>query len=154
MALDNAERRILTLLQANGRMPNVELAAEVGMSESACQRRLRKMERAGVVQGYAAIVDKRALGLAVTAFVLVTLEKQPDAQAEGFHRCVQSEPHIVECHATSGSHDYLMKVVARDIDHFSDLVMRNILHYPGVQNVESSFSLQEIKHAYTLPVPD
>ena len=153
MASDRVERRILTLLQANGRMPIVELAAEVGMSESACQRRLRKMERAGVVQGYAALVDQRALGLAVTAFVLVTLEKQPDAQAGGFHCCVQSEPHIVECHATSGSHDYLMKVVARDIDHFSDLVMRNILHYPGVRNVESSFSLQEIKHAYTLPVP-
>ena len=153
MPLDRVESRILALLQANGRMPIVELAAEVGMSESACQRRLRKMERAGVVQGYAALVDQRALGLAVTAFVLVTLEKQPDAQAEGFHRRVQSEPHIVECHATSGSHDYLMKVVARDIDHFSDLVMRNILHYPGVRNVESSFSLQEIKHAYTLPVP-
>ena len=104
-----------------------------------------------MIEGYAAIVAQRALGFAVTAFVWVALERQSDAEAEGFHRRVRNEPHIVECYATSGSHDYLMKVVARDMDHFSELVMRHILRYPGVRNVESSFSLQEIKHARALP---
>ena len=104
-----------------------------------------------MIEGYAAVVAQRALGLAVTAFVWVALDQQSDAEAEGFRRRVQNEPHIVECHATSGSHDYWMKVVARDMDHFSELVMRHILHYPGVRNVESSFSLQEIKHAWALP---
>ena len=96
-------------------------------------------------------MDQRALGLTVTAYVHLTLEKGLEQRTE-FHRRVQDEPHIVECHAMSGSHDYLMKVVARDMDHFSDLIMRSILDYPGVSNLESSFSLAEVKQSGPLPV--
>ena len=152
MALDRVERRILEALQRNGRMANVELAGRVGLSESPCLRRVRSLERSGVIDGYAAILDQRALGLSVAAFVLVTLEKQTDAQTQDFHARIRDEPHIVECHATSGSHDYLMKVVARDIEHFSELMMQGILKYPGVRHVESSFSLGEVKRSYALPV--
>ena len=87
----------------------------------------------------------------MTAYVHLTLEKRPEQRTD-FHQRVRDEPHIVECHAMSGSHDYLMKVVARDMDHFSDLVMRSILRYPGVSNLESSFSLAEIKQSRALPV--
>jgi Lrp/AsnC family transcriptional regulator, leucine-responsive regulatory protein len=104
-----------------------------------------------VITGYAAVVDQRRLGLDVTAFVLVTMEKQPDAATEAFLAAVQAEEHIVECYATSGSHDYLMKVVARSIDHFSELCMQRILKFPGVMHVESSFSLKEVKHSRVLP---
>ena len=152
MPLDRTERRILELLQHDGRLANVELAARVGLSESPCLRRVRNLERRGVISGYAALVDQRAVGLSVTAFVQVTLDKQPDAHTEAFHARVRGEPHIVECHATSGAHDYLMKVVARDIDHFSELVMQGILKYPGVRHVESSFSLGGIKRSGVLPV--
>ena len=151
MALDRIERRILALLQDNGRMSNVELAEQVGLSESPCFRRVKKLERAGVISRYSAVVDQRTLGFTVTAFVLDDMDKQSDAGADDFHTRVAAEPHIVECHAMSGGHDYIMKVYARDIDHFSELVMQEILKYPGVRHVESSFSLGEIKHSRALP---
>lgn len=151
MELDPAERQILRLLQDDGRLSNVALAERVGLSESPCFRRVKRLEEAGLICGYAAVVDQRLLGLTVTAFVLVTMEKQPDAATEAFIAEVEAEEHIVECYATSGSHDYLMKVVARNIDHFSELCMQRILKYPGVMHVESSFSLKEIKHSRVLP---
>jgi Lrp/AsnC family leucine-responsive transcriptional regulator len=151
MELDGTERQILRLLQTDGRMSNVTLAEQIGLSESPCFRRVKRLEEAGLIRGYSAIVDQRLLGLSVTAFVLVTMEKQPDAATEAFIAEVEAEAHIVECYATSGSHDYLMKVVARNIDHFSELCMQRILKFPGVMHVESSFSLKEIKHSRVLP---
>ncbi len=151
MELDATERQILRLLQTDGRMANVTLAERIGLSESPCFRRVKRLEEAGLIRGYSAIVDQRRLGLEVTAFVLVTMEKQPDAATEAFIAEVEAEEHIVECYATSGSHDYLMKVVARSIDHFSELCMQRILKFPGVMHVESSFSLKEIKHSRVLP---
>ncbi len=152
MKLDRSERNILALLQANGRISNVELADRVGLSESPCFRRVKQLEQAGLIRGYAAIIDQRKLGLEVTAFVQVTMEQQSDADTQKFVACVQAEEHIIECYAMSGSHDYLMKVVARSIDHFSELAMRRILKFPGVKNVESSFNLQEVKHSRVLPI--
>lgn len=150
--LNSADRRVLAAVQREGRLTNVALAKRLGMSESASLRHLRRLELAGVIKGYAAIADRRALGFTVLAFVQVTLEKQPDVSALDFHERVRNEPHIVECHAMSGNHDYLLKVVARDIDHFSDLVMDGILKYPDVEHVETNFSLREIKSGWTLPV--
>lgn len=132
-------------------MSNVELSEKIGLSESPCFRRVKKLERDGVIMRYSAVVDQRTLGFSVSAYVLVNMDKQPDAATEGFLARVVAEPHIVECHAMSGSHDYIMKVLARDIDHFSELVMQRILKYPGVRHVESSFSLDEIKHSRALP---
>ncbi len=149
--MDQTERRILTLLQQDGRMSNVALAEQIGLSESPTFRRVRQLEDSGAIAGYAAIVDQRQLGLEVTAFVQVTMERQPDSATESFHAHVADEPHIIECHAMSGSHDYLMKVVARNIDHFSALCMERILKFPGVQHVESSFSLKAIKQSRVLP---
>lgn len=154
MKFDRIERLILERLQQQGRISNVELAEQVGLSESPTFRRVRQLEESGVIQRYAAIVDQRKLGLDVTAFVQVSMEKQPDSATEAFHEHVNAEPHIIECHAMSGSHDYLMKVVARNIDHFSEICMQRILKFPGVRHVESSFSLAEIKHARALPTAD
>jgi Lrp/AsnC family leucine-responsive transcriptional regulator len=151
MEFDPTERQILRLLQQDGRMSNVALAERVGLSESPCFRRVKRLEEAGVIAGYAALVDQRKLGLDVTAWVQVTMEKQPADATDAFVAAVQAEDHIVECHAMSGSQDYLMKVVARSIDHFSELCMDRILKFPGVMHVESAFSLKEIKHARVLP---
>lgn len=150
MELDTTERHILRLLQREGRLSNVDLSRQVGLSESPCFRRVKRLEDSGLIQGYAALVDQRLLGLTVTAFVQVSLERQPDT-TEGFIASVAAEEHIVECHATSGGHDYLMKVVARDVAHFSELCMERILRFPGVRHLESSFSLREIKHSRVLP---
>ena len=150
--MDKIEQQILSLLQADGRMPNVQLAERVGLSESPTFRRVKLLEEAGTIRQYVALLDQQRLGLQITAYVSVRMEKQPDGEQHDFHRCVAEEPHIVECHAMSGAFDFLMKVVARDMDHFADLCMQEILKYPGVQHVESSFSLRAIKSSHELPV--
>lgn len=151
MKLDRSEKEIIKLLQADGRMSNVELAESVGLSESPCYRRVRALEEAGVIEGYSARINQRSLGLQVTAFVLVTLEKQDDRKQKAFLAQVEAEEHIVECHAMSGSHDFLLKVVARSMDHFSELSMERILKFSGVKNIESNFSLKAVKDSGALP---
>ncbi len=152
MKIDRAEREILQVLQTEGRISNVELAERAGLSESPCFRRVRQLEESGVIKGYAARLDQRLLGLQVTAFVQVSLDKQDDRKQRDFLARVEAEEHIVECHAMSGSHDYLLKVVARSMDHFSELSMQRILKFPGVKNIESNFSLMAIKESSALPV--
>ena len=153
MKLDRAEREILRVLQQQGRISNVDLAEAVGLSESPCFRRVRALEEAGIVRGYGARLDQRALGLQVTAFVLVTLDKQDEKKQRDFLAQVEAEEHIVECHAMSGSHDYVLKVVARSMEHFSELAMQRILKFDGVRNIESNFSLMAIKEYGALPLP-
>ncbi|MBO6506826.1 MAG: Lrp/AsnC family transcriptional regulator [Kordiimonadaceae bacterium] len=150
--MDSQEKKILELLQQNGRMSNVMLAEAIGLSESPTIRRVKMLEQSGVIDRYVALLNQRAIGLQVTAFVSVKMERQPDNDWSEFHESVADEPHIVECHAMSGAYDFLMKVVARDMDHFAELVMQEILKYPGVAHVESSFSLRPIKASHALPV--
>ena len=152
MKLDRVEVDLLRVLQSEGRISNVDLAERVGLSESPCFRRVRRMEESGVVKGYCAQLDQRKLGLQVTAFVLVSLDKQDDLKQRDFLARVEAEEHIVECHAMSGSYDYLLKVLARSMDHFSDLSMNRILKFPGVKNIESNFSLLAVKEGGALPI--
>ena len=152
MSLTRADRDILGILQCEGRLSNVELAQRIGLSESPCFRRVRRLEDSGLIAGYRAELDQRLLGLQVTAFVQVSLDKHDDNLQAAFIEEVRGEPHIVECHAMSGSHGFLLKVLARSMDHFSELSMQRILKFPGVVNIESNFSLQAIKHAGPLPV--
>ena len=149
---DRAETTILSSLQANGRITNAQLAEQVGLSESPCLRRVRSLEERGVISGYRAQLDQRAIGLPVTVFVQVQLEKHDDRKSRDFLNSVEAEPYIVECHAMSGAYDYLLKVVARSMDHFSALAMDGILRFPGVTDIESSFSLKTIKQDAPLPV--
>ena len=151
--MERVEKDILQALQKHGRMSNVELAERVGLSESPCFRRVRGLEEAGIISGYSARLNQRELGLQVTAFVQVTLDKQDDKKQRAFLAHVEAEEHIVECHALSGSHDYLLKVVARSMDHFSELSMQRILKFPGVRNIESNFSLLAVKEHGVLPIP-
>jgi len=149
--LDRAEVDILSTLQIDGKISNVDLAEKVGLSESPCFRRVRAMEEGGVIAGYRARLNQRAVGLQVTAFVLISLDKD-DKKQQAFMAQVEAEEHIVECHAMSGSHDYLLKVVARNMDHFSELSMQRILKFSGVRNIESNFSLLAVKEDGALPV--
>ena len=150
--MDRAEREILRVLQADGRISNVDLAEEVGLSESPCFRRTKQLEENGTIMGYSACVDRRLVGLQVTAFVQVSLGKKSERETQNFISQVEQEEHIVECHAMSGSYDYLLKVVARSMDHFSELSMQRILKFPGVQDMESHFSLKEVKLSNSLPL--
>ena len=152
MKIDRAERDILAILQREGRMSNVELAERVQLSESPCFRRVRRLEDCGLIRGYSARLDQRMLGLQVTAFVLVTLDQQDEQKQRDFLDRVEAEEHIVECHAMSGSHDYLLKVLAFSMEHFAELSMQRILKFPGVRNIESNFSLIAHKESSALPM--
>ena len=152
MSIDRKEKEILHVLQAEGRISNVDLAERVGLSESPCFRRVKRLEESGLIKAYAARLDQRRLGLQVTAFVLVSLDQQDDKKQRDFLTRVEAEEHIVECHAMSGSHDFLLKVLAYSMDHFSELSMQRILKFPGVKNMESNFSLMAIKQSQALPL--
>lgn len=152
MTLDRAEKQILHILQTEGRISNVELAERVGLSESPCFRRVRRLEESGMIDGYFARLDQRKLGLQVTAFVQVSLDKHDDRKQREFLARVEAEEHIVECHAMSGSHDFLLKVLAYSMDHFSEISMQRILKFPGVKSIESNFSLMAIKLSSALPL--
>lgn len=150
--MDSQEQKILDTLQNNGKVSNAQLAEIIGLSESPTFRRVKSLEEQGLIEKYVALLNPRMLGLQVTAFVSVRMDRQPDDNWSDFHSNVAEEPHIIECHAMSGAYDFLMKVVARDMDHFSDLVMQGILKFPGVAHVESSFSLKALKHSHKLPI--
>lgn len=152
MKLDSTEKQLLRLLQSNGRATNVELAAQLSLSESPCLRRVRAMEDAGLIEGYSARLNQRKLGLQVTAFVLVSLEKSNRESRVEFCERVAEEDFIIECHALSGTYDYMLKIVAYSMDHFSELSMNRISGFPGVKNIESQFSLIVIKENSPLPV--
>lgn len=152
MRLDRIERGILHVLQSRGRMTNAELARVVETSDSACYRKLKRLEDDGLISGYRAVLDQQMLGLSITAFVQVSITKgDPEAEAAFLQR-VGFEEHIIECHAVSGSADFLLKLVARDMAHFSQLCMQGILRYPGVKDIDSHFSLKEVKAVSPLPV--
>lgn len=152
MTLDRMDRRILAALQAEGRISNVDLAQRVGLSESPCLRRVRALEERQVITAYRAALDQRCLGLSVTAFVQLQLEKHDERKRRAFLDRVASEEHIVECHAMSGAYDYLLKVVAHSMDHFAEIALRGILRFPGVKDIESSFSLHTLKRDVALPL--
>ncbi len=149
---ENTDLRLLECLQAEARLSDVELSERVHLSPSQCLRRLRRLEQAGLVRGYAAHLDRERLGFGVVAFVNVSLEKQSEHPAQAFNRAVQDLPEILECHAVSGEADYLLRVVAADLKAFSDFLMHRLLRLPMVAHVRSSILLDEVKWTTALPL--
>ena len=152
-ALDRTDLRLLALLQRAGRASNADLAAQVNLSPSACLRRIQRLESAGVVAGYAARLDPKALGLGLQAFVRVQLEKHGAPRIERFVRAVQDWDEVVACHALTGDMDYLLHVYVRDLEHFSRFLLDRLLDASGVADVNSSFVLRTVKGFSGLPLP-
>ena len=152
--LDLTDRRILEVLQRNGRTPNVELARQVALSPSPCLRRLQRLEEAGIIDRYAAILNPARLGLGLLAFVSVSLDKRSGNATTGFNQAAQQWPEVTECYAMTGDMDYLLKVLVTDLQHFSRFVMDKVLRHPGVLDVKSSFALEETKRTTILPVEE
>ncbi|QBQ96425.1 Lrp/AsnC family transcriptional regulator [Paraburkholderia pallida] len=158
--LDAIDRRILAILQENGRLSNQEIAERVNLSPSPCLRRIRRLEETGVIRGYVALLDAQKLGLDLLAYVNVRLEKRgPTAagregvtHAELFRAAVQTWPEVVACHAMTGDMDFLLRVQVEDMAHFSRFVQDQLLHHPSVIDVKSSFSLQTFKETTALPI--
>ena len=151
--LDRTDLRLLALLQRNGRATNADIAAQVNLSPSACLRRIQRLESAGVVAGYAARLDPKALGLGLQAFVRVQLEKHGAPGIERFVRAVQDWDEVVACHALTGDMDYLLHVYVRDLEHFSRFLLDRLLDASGVADVNSSFVLRTVKGFSGLPLP-
>ncbi|MDO9597159.1 MAG: Lrp/AsnC family transcriptional regulator [Azoarcus sp.] len=152
--MDRIDLRMLDVLQREGRISNAELAERVALSPSPCLRRLRQLEDDGVIRGYTALLEPRALGLGLRAYVTVTLDKRDDALIRAFHAAVQGWPEVLACLALTGDMDYLLHVVADDLEHFSRFLMDRLLKQGGVANVKSSFVLQAVKDTTALPLPE
>ena len=152
--LDAIDRRILQSLQAQGRITYDELAAGVGLSPSATLRRVKRLEETGVVTGYVALVAPERVGLGLTAYINVRLAKHNDqgSPVDAFAAAVQAWPEVVECAALTGEMDYLLRVLVRDMEHYSHFLMDSLLRHPAVQDCKTSFMLRRLKG--TTAVPD
>jgi len=150
--LDAIDRRILRVLQENARIPNVELAQAVGLSPSPCLRRVRDLEERGIVRRYVGLVDPGAVGLPVSVFVQVTLERQVERALETFETAVQERPEVMECYLMTGDADYLLRVVVPDLEAFQRFLMEHLTRVPGVASIKSSFALKQVKYLTALPL--
>ena len=154
ITLDRTDRRILELLQKDGRMSNQELAEKVNLTPAPVLRRVRALEEAGLIRQYVALLDPARLGLGLLAYVTVKLEKKGRMPIEQFRRAVQTWPEVVACHSMTGDMDYLLRVYVEDLDHFNRFIMNAVLKQSGVVDVKSSFALERVKDTTALPIPD
>lgn len=162
--LDKTDRKILGILQSDGRLSNQEVAERVSLSPSPCLRRIRNLEESGVIRQYVALLDPDKIGLGLLAYVNVRLEKHSDMPvASGmrkgtsspradFAASVANWPEVVACYAMTGEMDYLLRVHVEDMEHFSRFMMETLLRHPAVLDVKSSFALQRIKDTTALPL--
>jgi Lrp/AsnC family leucine-responsive transcriptional regulator len=152
MELDATDRRILTVLQKEGRMTNADLSERVNLSPSACHRRVQRLEADGFIADYVALLDARKLGRPTTVFVEITLSGQADEVLEAFERAVQRVPDVLECHLMAGTADYLLKVVAHDTEDFARIHRQQLARLPGIAQMHSSFALRTVFKTTALPV--
>lgn len=148
--LDSFDIALLAALQAEGRLPSVALAERVHLSPSQITRRMRRLEEAGVIRRYAALLDPAAIGLHVVAFTSVSLDVQTAETTATFREAIGALPQVLECFATTGDADFLLKVMTTDLSAFSELLMNGLMPIAHVRNVRSSIVLNEFKHATAL----
>ncbi|MEL7093197.1 MAG: Lrp/AsnC family transcriptional regulator [Pseudomonadota bacterium] len=152
MSLDQIDRNILIALQKRGRMSNAELSEAVHLSQSACHRRVQRLEEAGYIRDYVALLDARKMGVPTTVFVEITLQGQADEVLDAFERAVARVPAVLECHLMAGTADYLLKVVAEDTEDFARIHRQHLARLPGVGQMQSSFALRTVFKTTALPV--
>jgi Lrp/AsnC family transcriptional regulator, leucine-responsive regulatory protein len=152
MNIDATDRRILEALQKQGRVTNAELSERVNLSPSACHRRVQRLEEAGYIDAYVALLNARRLNRPTTVFVEITLSGQADEVLEAFEREVRRVPDVLECHLMAGTADYLLKVVAQDTDDFARIHRQYLARLPGVAQMHSSFALRTVFKTTAIPV--
>lgn len=152
MHLDDQDRRLLRLLQRDGRISNQALAEAAAMSPSACWRRVRSLEAAGIVQGYAALVDARACGLGFHAIVHVQLARHDASLVDQFVTAVVRRPEVLDCFATTGTADYHLRVLCPSLDDYNLFLEGFLFRLPGVQSAQTGLVLRQLKHEVALPL--
>ncbi|KQR81195.1 Lrp/AsnC family transcriptional regulator [Sphingomonas sp. Leaf343] len=151
--LDRIDRQILSFLQADGRMTNVELADRVGLTAPPCLRRVRALEEAGAIRGYHADLDATRLGFPITVFAMVSLRSQAEADLTAFENHVAAIPEVRECHMLNGEIDFILKIVAADLKSFQELLTTQLTPAPNVASVKTSLTIRTAKSVSGVPVP-
>ena len=150
--LDSIDWNILSALQENARIANVDLADKVHLSPSPCLARVKALEQEGFISRYVTLLNAQAVGLGVSVFVQVRLEKQVEASLNTFEKAIAARPEVMECYLMTGSSDYLLRVVVSDLQEFQRFVT-DVSKIPGVGNIQSSVALKQVKYKTALPLP-
>ena len=151
--LDAIDRDVLRHLQRDGRLTHKELAEQVSLSPPGLVKRLRRLERAGVLRGYTAVVDRELVGYDLLCFVHVTLAHHQVEAVRRFRQAIVAIEEVVECHHVTGEFDYLLKVLVRNHHHLERFLVEELTPLPGVDRIRTSVVLREVKHTTTIPVP-
>ncbi|MDB6453903.1 Lrp/AsnC family transcriptional regulator [Falsirhodobacter sp. 20TX0035] len=152
MKLDPIDRRILSVLQKQGRITNADLAERVNLSASACHRRVQRLEEEGFIADYVALLNARKMERPTVVFVEITLSGQADEVLAAFEAAVQRIPDVMECHLMAGTADYLLKVLAADTEDFARIHRQSLARLPGVAQMHSSFALKTVFRTTAIPV--
>ena len=150
--LDRTDIRILEQLQRDGRLSHVELAERVGLSPTPCTRRVRRLEKLGIIRGYTALIEPKRVGQNVLAFVQIKLERHTDDVIDRFRRMLEERPEVVSAHAMTGEMDFLLQVVVPDLDALGRFTLHQLLKLPGVRDVRSSLVLETLKTVARVPL--
>jgi len=151
-ALDEIDLRLLTRLQADARVTNVALAESAHLSPAPCLRRVRELETSGVIRGYVALLDPEAVGLEISTFIQVSLEKQVGNALRLFEETIEGYPEVMECYLMTGDSDYLLRVVAPDLKALQAFIVDRLARIPHVSNIRSSMTLKQVKYKTALPI--
>ena len=152
MDLDRFDARILSELQREGRLPVVELAELIGLSPTPCARRIRSLESAGIIEGYAAILNPNRVGLEIQAIVHVKLTEHTDETVARFEREIALLDEVTNCFATTGAYDFILQVFGKDLESLSSVILKKLLRIPHVRDVQSSVVLATLKRSTRIPL--
>jgi Lrp/AsnC family leucine-responsive transcriptional regulator len=150
--MDQTDLKILRLLQRDAHMTAEAIGRAVSLSPSPCLRRIRALEKAGILTGYVALVDQKQVGLPVSVFISVKLERQREEELDAFEAAVTQWPEVVEAYLMTGQQDFLLRVVVADLDAYERFLKTRLTRVEGVASIESSFALGQIKHTNVLPL--
>lgn len=153
ISLDRTDRAILHELQLDGRISNVKLAERANLSESACLRRVKLLEEAGIIGGYAMLINQAAVGLSGNVFVEIALTRQRREDQDAFEVAVAEVPEVMECYLMAGEYDYLLRVVVADAADYERIHHEQLTSLPGVARIRSSFALRTVTKGTELPIP-
>lgn len=152
MNLDNIDMKILRTIQEDSRITIVNLAEKVGLSSTPCARRLQRLEKDGYIKGYVTALDQTAVGLPVSVFIFIKLERQVQDSLGTFESRIAALPEVIDCYLMSGRFDYLLRVVAADLAHFEQFLKGKLTKLEGIASIESSFALKQVLHRHVLPI--
>lgn len=152
--IDEIDRKILGVLQSDAHATSEKLSEIVGLSPSPCARRVRNLEASGVIKSYVAVVDQVKVGLPISVFASIKLERQREEELDRFAKAVMRWPEIVECYLMTGQRDYLLRIVVKDLEAYESFLKQKLTRLEGVASIESSFALGQVKHSQALPISE